>query len=71
MSHRILLDRLLSLGWKAPAHSYQYVRVEHPDGRHGQLPFANAPTKQWHAALWARIKKDLRLQGEEIYGRPR
>jgi len=69
MNNKRLLARLLRLGWRQAGHGYRYDYVEHEDGRQGEVPFAHATTKHWSTYLWARVKKDLRLQGEEIYGR--
>lgn len=70
MNNKTLVKRLTDLGWQAE-YGYQYTWVQHPDGRTGRIPFASKDTRGnfFSTAEWDRLKRDLRLQGEEIYGR--
>lgn len=71
LNHDKLVARLVSLGWHAQ-YGYGYTRLSFKENsvteRHGTIPAEN-PKKAFTTAAWAKIKRDLKLQGEEIYGK--
>ena len=67
ITHNLLIAHLDSLGWRPLGYGFKETYCESTNKhRSGKVPHADEPRRIWDTATWARVKKDLQLEGEEL-----